>query len=210
MKSDRSRAHKKIHVTLRTHLPNGIIRVKKFLGFRYQKLILFFLCAALAYYLFSHSEIPYLVASMNKAGYFGTFLAGSLLAFGFSAPFGIGFFLVSHPSSILLASIIGGFGGAAADIIIFKSIKKLFSKEFQELKKKNIIKKIEKIVKGNKHVLFRHYLLYLFAGILILTPLPDEIGISMLAGLTTVKLEKLALISFFMHFLVIFIILTFV
>jgi len=82
------------------------------------------------------------------------------------------------------------------DLIIFKTIKTSFTKEFKELEKIKVIHGIEKIVKKNKHVLIRHYLLYLFAGIAITSPLPDELGVSMLAGLTTINPIKLAIISF--------------
>ncbi len=79
--------------------------------------------------------------------------------------------------------------------------------EFKELKKTKILQKTESIVKNKKSILIKHYLLYVFAGILIATPLPDEIGVSMLAGLTTIKPRKLAIISFTLHTFAIFLIL---
>ena len=82
--------------------------------------------------------------------------------------------------------------------------------EFKSLEKTKLIREIEHIVKKNKFVLVRHYLLYIFAGIMIATPLPDELGISMLAGLTTIKPLKLAIISFILHTSAIFVILYFI
>ena len=100
-------------------------------------------------------------------------------------------------------------GSVLADIFIFKTIRLSFKKEFNELNHEKIVKTIKNAVEHNKNILIRHYLFYIFAGILIATPLPDEIGISMLAGLTTIKPLKLALISFVLHFIAIFIILYF-
>ena len=42
---------------------------------------------------------------------------------------------------------------------------------------------------------------------MIATPLPDEMGVSMLAGLTTIKPWRLAIISFILHALAVSVIL---
>lgn len=138
---------------------------------------------------------------------FGNFLAGIFLAFGFSAPFSVGFFIMAQPGNIFLASLIGGVGAVFADLTIFKIIRFSFRDEFNLLKKTEIVHKIKKIVSDNPHVLIKHYLLYIFAGIFIAFPLPDEVGISMLAGLTTIKQGVLAFISFILHTSFIFLIL---
>ena len=41
----------------------------------------------------------------------------------------------------------------------------------------------------------KHYLLYAFAGLVIASPLPDEIGVSLL-GISKIKLYKFIIISF--------------
>ena len=79
--------------------------------------------------------------------------------------------------------------------------------EIKRLERTKAIRKIENITKKNRHVKVMHYLLYIFAGIMIASPLPDEIGVSMLAGLTTIRPLKLGIISFLVHTTVIFFIL---
>ena len=81
--------------------------------------------------------------------------------------------------------------------------------KFKELEKTTAIKKIEAIVRKNRHVLIVHYLLYIFAGIIIASPLPDEVGVAMLAGLTTIKPVNLAVVSFLLHSIAIFLVLHF-
>jgi len=147
------------------------------------------------------------VSNLQKLNYVGMGIAGILFSLGFSAPFSVGFFIVSQPSSLLLATIIAGIGSVIGDMIIFKTIKFSFMEEFNELGNEKIVKTIGNAIKNNKSLLIRHYFLYIFAGILIATPLPDEIGVSMLAGLTTIKPLKLALISFILHCIGIFLIL---
>jgi uncharacterized membrane protein YdjX (TVP38/TMEM64 family) len=129
------------------------------------------------------------------------------LSFGFSAPFSVGFLIVSQPTNIFLATMFGALGAAFSDILIFKIIKFSFMNEFEELEKTKTIKKIREIVNKNINIKIKHYFLYIFAGIMIATPLPDEVGVSMLAGLTTIKPKVLATISFILHTTAIFLIL---
>ena len=201
--------HKHIHKIIRKHAPKSVHKVKKLFYFRYHKLLLLVLAIILAYYLFNLPVISDFFASIQRLDYIGMFMAGMLLSFGFSAPFSIGFFITSHPGNILLATLMGGIGAMVGDILIFRTIRLSFMDEFKELNHAKIIKTIEKAIEHNKNILIRHYLLYIFAGILIVTPLPDEIGISMLAGLTTVNQKKLAVISFILHSIAVFLILYF-
>ena len=93
------------------------------------------------------------------------------------------------------------------DLVIFSLIKFSFLDEFNKLKREKIIEKIKKFTFNHTPTLVKHYILYLFAGIVIASPLPDEVGVSMLAGLTTINPKKLALISFIFNSIGIFIIL---
>ena len=208
MKRDRRsyRAHKHIHRTLKKHAPKEVHKAKRLVAFRYPKLFVLFLSIILTYYLFSQAPVSSFMTSIEN-NYFSIFVAGVFLSFGFLAPFGIGFFLSTQSQNIILPAVIAGFGAMAGDMLIFKTIKNFFIDEFKELERKKIIKKIEKIVEKNKNVLIRHYLLYVFAGIMIATPLPDEMGVSMLAGLTTIKPWRLAVISFILHTLAVLFIL---
>jgi hypothetical protein len=192
-------AHGHIHQTLRKHSPKGVHKAKRLLAFKYHKLFFLVTAIAVAYYLFTLTVVKNFVFVLNQFSYFSNFIAGILFSFGFTTPFSIGFLITSHPISIWIATIAAGVGSVIGDMIIFKTIKFSFMDEFRELERKKVIKKIEKIVQNNKHVLIRHYLLYIFAGIILATPLPDELGVSMLAGLTTIKPLKLAVISFLLH-----------
>ncbi len=208
MKLLRSHAHKHIHRTIRKHAPKSVRRAKKFSSFKYPKLLLLFLSIVLSYYLFNHPAVQNIVSQLDSLSYLGIFIAGALISFGFSAALSVGFLLTAQPDNLFLAGLIGGFGAMIVDVTIFRMIKNSFMKEFNELNKTHLIKKIEKIMEGHRHVIIHHYLLYLFAGILIALPiLPDEIGVSMLAGLTTINPKKLAIISFILHSVAIFLIL---
>ena len=196
--------HKKIHAKLKENHPQAVKKARKIFAFKYPKLFLLTLCMIFTYYLFSTELISKWIEFFNNAGSFGIFISGILTAFGFTAPLGIGLLSKINPSNILLAALIGAMGATIADLFIFHTIKFSFADEIKELEETKAIKEIRKIVKKNKHVKIAHYLLYILAGLIIATPVPDEIGVSMLAGLTTIKPLKFTIISFVVHTAAIF------
>ena len=203
--------HKRgIHKELRKHVPHGIHKAKKIFAFKYPKLLLLTVIIIASYFIFSNEIVSAWFENLEGFGYFGTFIAGILAAFGFTAPIGVGILIKLNLENPILGALIGGVGASFGDWIIFKTIKFSFMDEFQRLKEVGAIRKIRKIAHRNKHILIKHYLLYIFAGIMIATPLPDEIGVSMLAGLTTIRQIKLAIISFILHTSAIFLILNFI
>ncbi|KKS57725.1 MAG: Heavy metal translocating P-type ATPase, partial [Candidatus Nomurabacteria bacterium GW2011_GWA2_42_41] len=133
--------------------------------------------------------------------------AGALFSFGLSTPFAIGFFLVSSPENIFLASIAGGFGAMLSDLFIFKFVKFSLMDEFSQLENTKPIKEIRMEIKKHDRRKILNYLTYIFAGIIIASPLPDEFGVGMLAGLTEIKPVILGIVSLLMNSLGIFIIL---
>ena len=196
--------HNRINKHLKEGHPKAVKKAKKMFILRFPKLFLLILSIVLAYLLFKNPEFISHINNLGKYSYFGVFFAGMLAALGFTTPFAIGFFMTTSIENIFLASIIGGLGAVLADYIIFKTIRLTFMDEFEEMEKTRIAHKIKKIFKENFSVRIRHYLVYIFAGIMIATPLPDEMGVTMLAGLTTIKPSVLSIFSFILHTLGIF------
>ena len=182
-------------------------KMKRLFKFKYPKLTLLVLFSVAACYIFSSPTVKIFIESLNSFSYLGCFIAGIFFTFGFSTPFSIGFFAVANPDDIYLAAIIGGFGALIADLLIFKIIRFTFMDEFRRLKKTKPIKGINHILSTRLLLKIKRYLLYAFAGIIIASPLPDELGVSMLAGLTKIRIHTLAIISFIMNSLGILIIL---
>jgi len=79
--------------------------------------------------------------------------------------------------------------------------------EFKILKKTKLYKEIYHIAHKTIHWKIKIYLTYVFAGIIIASPLPDEFGVAMLAGLTKIKPNILAILSFLLSTIGILIIL---
>lgn len=173
--------------------------MKRLFTFRYPKLFLLVLFSIISYVIFSDASVQSSVAGLNNLSYLGIFIAGLLFSFGFSTPFAVGFFIVAQPENIFFAAIIGGAGAMLSDLTIFKIIKFSFMDEFKRLEKTPLIKEFNIIFKHEFSTRIKLYLLYAVAGLVIASPLPDEIGVSMLAGLTKIKPLMLAIISFIMN-----------
>lgn len=175
--------------------------------FKYPKLLIFVLMIFIAYIIFDNSLVYNFLGNLGKLSYLGIFFAGMLFSFGFTSPFAVGFFIDINPSNILVAAIIGGIGALISDILIFKLIRFTFEEEFKSLQKSNIIKSTSKLIDRSFNHKLKNYLLYVFAGILIASPLPDEAGVILIAGLTKIKTFIFSIISFLLNCIGILIIL---
>ena len=187
-------------------------RTKKrrlFFMFDYPKLLIFIFCIAFAYVLFKQTIVQGYLSHLGSLSYFGVFMAGMMFSFGFTAPFAVGFFIALQPSNIYFAAVLGGCGAMIADLLIFRFIRFSFMDEFERLKKTNTLKNVERMIERRLGLRITNYLLYAFAGFAIASPLPDELGVIMLAGLSKIKQSVLAVIGILLNTLGIFIILFF-
>ncbi len=170
---------------------------------KYKKLIILTITITLAYLIFREPGIYKYINNLSSLSYLGVFIAGMLFVFMFSAPFGIGFFLTLNPASLWLAALIGGIGAATADVLILKFFKVSFKDEIDDFENNKIFKKFSHRIKTKLRAKVRIYLMYLLAGFIIATPLPDEVGILMLAGLKKINPKLLWIIALVTHTIVI-------
>lgn len=166
---------------------------------KYKKLTILLISIIAAYMIFTNSKIQLILPS--EAGFFSIFLAGIIFAFGFLAPFATGFFIALDPSSIITVSLIASLGTLISDMFIFKFIKLSFLDEFIYLRESPIIKEINSIIDKSFLHKIKAYIYYSFIGFMIASPLPDELGVSMLAGMTRIKSWVLAILSYVLHFI---------
>ncbi len=159
--------------------------MKRLFVFTYPKLTLYVIGIFVAYFVFQIPQVYFFVTSLDSLLYLEIFFGGLLYTAGFTSPLATGFFLAIRPSNLMMASLIGGLGALVADIGIFSFVRLSFMNEFKRLKHTSFMKHLsngfEKIPNG-----LRTFLVYVFAAILIASPLPDELGVAMLAGFTRV------------------------
>ena len=173
--------------------------MKKKFKFKYPKIALFAFVIVIAYLLFKNPNIAGFVSHLNSFSNFGAFIAGFFYSFGFTSPLSAGFFLTLKTSNIILTGILGGIGAMIADILIFKFVKLSFKEEVERLKKERMLKKIKYFIERRFKKSTITIVSYIFAGILISSPLPDEAGITLLAGFSKIKERAIISIGFILN-----------
>ncbi|PIN77882.1 hypothetical protein COV15_01145 [Candidatus Woesearchaeota archaeon CG10_big_fil_rev_8_21_14_0_10_34_12] len=84
-------------------------------------------------------------------------------------------------------------------MLLFSFIRFSFENEFLSLRKTKFFKEISELVEATFGSKLKFYLLYFLAGVVIASPLPDEFGVIMIAGLTKIKPGTLAFVGFVLN-----------
>jgi hypothetical protein len=170
---------------------------------KYPKLFLLIITFIVAYIIFYERDIPIFHDILFSLGYFGTLIAGILFTYGFTAaPATIFLILLAQNQNIILSAFIGGIGAMIGDYLIFKLIRHSFHDEIEKLRNEKIMKHISK----KSPSLVKKYFLPVIAGFIIASPLPDEMGVALLATSKIISSRMFFIISFLLNTTGIFII----
>ncbi|MBM3232073.1 hypothetical protein FJZ21_01705 [Candidatus Pacearchaeota archaeon] len=170
--------------------------MKRLFIFTYPKLTFYIIGIIAAYFIFQNPFISDFISSFDNLTYLSIFFGGLLFSAGFTTPIATGFFLSIDPAvNLIYASIIGGAGALIADLGIFSFIRFSFMKEFHKLEKTSLVKHIVNMFKVFPDGI-RTILVYFIACVIIASPLPDELAVTLLAGFTRVHGVIFALIGF--------------
>lgn len=177
---------------------------------RYPKMLLFAACCLLAYGLGHIGAFEWIEDHLNSGGYLTVFLAGYLFSFGFTSPFAIGLFIAVAPDvSPVHAAIIGGGGSMLSDMTLFSFARFSLKEELHHLSLTHAFRRVYRIFHRKAFPsIARRWLLWTGAGLVIASPLPDEIAVTMLSGVTDIDGRKFAILSFALSTLSILTILT--
>ncbi len=177
---------------------------------KHRNLILVFIATALAVYIASTPQIAQLVEQSGSFGYFGAFIAGFFFSTLFTAPIStVVLALLGKMHNPLGIALIGASGTMIADFIIFKLVRRSISNLSDEITELKIFIERHNPVHISEENRLAHqiksHMLPVLAGIIIASPLPDEIAIGML-GAANYSKNKLLLLSFVSNFAGIFVI----
>ena len=177
---------------------------RKLFGIKYPKFLILFLTFVIAYFIFVERNIEPVNNFISSLGYLGSFIVGAFYTYGFSsAPAAAIFLILGKTQNIFLAAILGGFGALIGDLIIFKLIRTNFDDEIRMLEREPIVKYLDKVIPKK----INQYITPLIGAIVIGSPLPDEIGVSLIAISRRVSQKTFIIISYVMNTLGIFILL---
>lgn len=202
--------HKRLEIGLES-IKKEINGIKKrniaILRFKYPKTFLLIIFMFVSYKIFSNPDVTYFVNNLSSLGYIGIFLAGVLFTSGLTIPFSIGYLVTLDTSNIIAYTLIGGIGALIGDLVIFNFIRISFEKEFRHISKTKTLSYLNYFIEKHFNKKIRIYMLYVFASIIILSPLPDEIGIIMVAGFSKIDPKIFAVASFVLNSIGIFLLL---
>jgi len=178
----------------------------KGLYIKYPKFLLLILTFLIAYILFRGRGYAPFHDFIASSKYLGTFLAGAFFAYGFTAaPATSILIILAKEQNIILAGLIGGFGALIGDLIIFGFIRHSFANEIKMLSNERLVKNVY----NKTPKVLKKYLIPVIAGFIIASPLPDEVGVSLLASSKTISLKIFSVASYLLNtagiFLVLFI-----
>ncbi|MBI2546686.1 hypothetical protein HYV81_05915 [Candidatus Woesearchaeota archaeon] len=168
-------------------------------NYEYPRLTAVALSFILAYIMFKNQHFHILVRSLHGLNYPGVFIAGLLSVFSFTAPIAVAFFLLAGSEvNIYAATVVAATGALLADMFIFEFVKLALLSEINHLAGRQPLFWILAQFKRLPYSL-RKQLSILVACIFIASPLPDEIGVALLAAFTRIHEKAFALLSFFLN-----------
>jgi hypothetical protein len=144
-----------------------------------------------------------LLASTESLKYLGSFVAGIFFTSIFTtAPAIVTLGEIAQSNSLFFTAIFGALGAVIGDVIIFRFIRDRLSEHLLELVKHDTA---SKRVKALLKLRYFRWFTFFAGGLIIASPLPDEIGIGLL-GFSKMKIKTFVPISFIFNFLGILII----
>lgn len=170
---------------------------------KYKNLVFFFSSLLIAYLLFMNKDAHSFLLQLGNVGYIGAFIGGVLFVSTFTVATGaLVLMILSESLSPIEIGIIAGLGAVVGDFTIFQYVKNNLSSELGEIYNK--IDSRHHIVKI-LHTKYFSWTLPVIGAIIIASPFPDEIGVSLM-GISKMKTYQFLLISFILNAIGIFLI----
>jgi len=157
---------------------------------RYPKLTVLLGTFVAAYFLHEVRIFDQFIQLFDGHGYWTIFFAGLTYSFGFTAAFGTALIVELAPSvDPAFGAIVGGLGAAFTDIGIFSLIRSsVFNDEICRLKASRIALRIRVVLRNSiPSKRMRNALLWISAGIIIASPLPDEFGVTIVSAVSQLR-----------------------
>ena len=153
---------------------------------------------AIAIVLVQTEALQKILTSTKELEILGSFIAGIFFTSIFTvAPATVTLGQIAVANSLFLTAVFGAAGALIGDLIIFKFVRDNISEHLKEtVKNKMVSKSIRDLY---KYRLFRWSTFFL-SGLILASPLPDELGISLL-GFLRIETKWFIFISYIFNFL---------
>lgn len=170
--------------------------LKQIKKWRFKNLAFFILAMGVAIFLVDTPFLLDFIDGIGNFGYIGAFIAGAFIVSIFTVgPAMVVLFDLAIELNPVLVAIIGGFGGALGDFIIYKYLKDGVFNEmgrfFKKRKKTRFSRFISRIFKSKILV----WMLPVIGAIAIISPFSDEVGLGLM-GLSNIKKWQFVILTF--------------
>lgn len=159
---------------------------------RYPNLVLLFCGLLLAVIVLRYGQTDLLTEAFGRLGYGGVFVAGLFFVSTFTvAPAAAVLFEFAQNLTPLLVALFGGLGAAVGDYIAYRFIReKIFAELNPILKTLHLYRQVDLL-----HSKYFTWLAPVIGLAIIASPLPDELGLTLL-GLKKIKPASFLLMTF--------------
>ncbi|MBI2022006.1 hypothetical protein HYS93_03990 [Candidatus Daviesbacteria bacterium] len=155
--------------------------------------VIFVLLIFLSLSFYNNGLLEKVLLFLKPFGFLPEFLAGMLYTSFLTAPISVAaLFILSRFNSPLVIALVAGLGSMIADLVIFKFFRYLLFGKSSPIASNEIIRAIVKSLRTSK--IFRKFA-PIIGGIIIASPLPDELGL-MVLGVTNIKTGRVALLTY--------------
>jgi uncharacterized membrane protein YdjX (TVP38/TMEM64 family) len=156
------------------------VKLVEYEMWRYRYIVLFMISLIISVFILTSSQIAMILKNASEWGYLGAFVTGSFYTYSLSSPPAAAvFFELSHGLNPFIAAGLGGLGAMLGDLIIFKFIKTDILPEARLLAKDLKLPRI----RSRKVLHLFHKIAPFFAGFIIASPFPDEIGAALFGAI---------------------------
>ncbi len=172
--------------------------------YKYKNLTLLFIGLVIAFFLYRFEMFHSFLLSFGDLGYIGAFIAGFLFVSSFTAATGILILLILAEQLIPIEiALLAGLGAVCGDLLIFHFVKDSLVKEVTPIFNKLGGKHLTTLL----HTKYFSWSLPLIGALIIVSPFPDEIGVSLM-GLSKMSTYKFFILSFILNTLGIFLVIS--
>jgi len=170
---------------------------------KYKNLTIAFLSIVLAVYLYRFDAFHSFLLHLGGLGYIGAFIAGMLFVWTFTAATSALILLIlAETLSPIEIGLVAGLGAVVGDLIIFRLVKDGLTKEIEEI---YIHVDRKKHLKKLFHSKYFNWMLPVLGAVIIASPLPDEVGVSLM-GISKMNSFKFSILSYVLNSIGIFLI----
>lgn len=175
-----------------------------FKNYKYKNLTFLLISVLVTIILLGNENFHSFLLHLGNLGYFGAFLAGVMFISTFTVAIGTVILLVLAESlSVLEIAIVAGFGAVIGDLVVFKYVRN-----------KGLVDEVMSIYKyfgghNIRHLIHTKYFswtLPVIGALIIASPLPDELGVSLM-GISKMKINEFVILSFVLNSIGIFLVL---